>query len=223
MNELLFFSHVVILLFFLMVSLKMGKTALIVFICMQTVLANLFVTKQMELFSFTVTCSDVYAVSAIFGLNILQEYFGKEIAKKTIYLSFVFLFLFMIVSKIHLLYVPSIVDTTHSSFNVILKNTPRIVIASLSVFFLVQSFDVNFYGFLKKKYKKNSFLIRIGTSSIISQLLDTVLFSFFGLYGIVDNIYDIMIVSFFVKFLTVISCGLFVFFTNKFFKVRVQS
>jgi uncharacterized integral membrane protein (TIGR00697 family) len=162
----------------------------------------------------------VYAVSAILGLNLLQENFGKKEAKKATYMSFVFLLLFMVVAKMHLLYTPSFSDQTQSSFLTIFSNTPRIVIASLSVFFLVQRFDVGFYGFLKKRFKNNSFLFRVATSSLLSQLLDTVLFSFLGLYNIVDNILDVMIVSFCIKTVTILSSGLFIFFTKKAFKFK---
>lgn len=220
MNELLFFIHICLLIFFLIFSLKLGKEALTIFVCTQTIFANLFVVKQMELFSLTVTCSDVYAVAAIFGMNLLQEYFGKKSAQKTINLSFVFLLLFLFVSKLHLLYHPALVDRTQASFKTIFENIPRIVFASLAVFFLVQWFDLVFYGFLKKKFKENSIIFRLGASSILSQLIDTLLFSFFGLYMIVENIVHVMIISFFVKLLTVVSCSIFMGLVSKFIKIE---
>jgi len=220
MNELLFFLHVFILIIFLLVSVKIGKEALVVFVCLQTILANLFVTKQIELFSFTVTCSDVYVVSAIFGLNLLQEYFGKKEAQKTIYYSLMFLLLFMVVAKIHVLYMPSIVDTTQNSFYKIFESTPRIIIASIAVFFVVQWFDMFLYSALKKRYNKNTLLIRMLTSSVLSQFIDTVLFSFLGLYLIVDKIFDVILVSFSVKLITIISCSFFIGFTNKLLRVK---
>lgn len=223
MNEFLFFFHIIILIVFLIVSAKFGKPSLMVFVCLQTILANLFVTKQIELFSFTVTCSDVYVVSAIFGLNLLQEYFGKAEAKKTIYYSFIFLILFMIVAKVHVLYTPSVVDKTQSSFEKIFEFTPRIILASIFVFFLVQWFDLFFYGFLKNRCNKDSLVFRMVSSSALSQFLDTVLFSFLGLYKIVDKIFDVIVVSFSVKFVTIISCGLFIGITSKLLKLKKEN
>lgn len=220
MNELLFFSEIAILIVFLLFSLKLGKTALALFVVLQTIFANLFVTKQMELFSLTVTCSDVYVVSAIFGLNLIQEYFGKKEAQKVIYLSFFFLALFMVLAKIHLLYQPSVKDSTHGAFITIFSNTPRIVVASILTFFIVQWFDLFFYGFLKARYKQNSIIFRMGFSSVISQILDTLLFSFLGLYKIVDSIYDIIILSSIIKLLTIVSSGSFMFFLKKFFNLK---
>lgn len=222
MNEILFFSQIIILISFLMVSLKLGKNALIVFVCMQTVFANLFVTKQIELFSLTVTCSDVYAVSAIFGLNLLQEYFEKKEAKKTIYLSFVFLSFFMIVAKMHLLYLPSSVDKTHNAFFIILSHAPRIILASISVFFLVQWIDYYVYGFFKKRYGARSLIFRLGLTSIFTQFIDTFLFSFLGLFNIVENIWDVIFLSFFIKTVTILSSSFFIAAITKFSNFKIK-
>jgi queuosine precursor transporter len=222
MNEILFFSEIAILVFFLLLSLKLGKYALITFVSLQTIFANLFVTKQMELFSLTVTCSDVYVVSAIFGLNLLQEYFGKKEAKKAIYVSFIFLVLFMILVKMHLLYIPSSSDYTQSSFLTIFSHIPRIVFASVTVFFLVQWLDLFFYDFLKKRVGQSSLVLRMGFSSILSQIVDSLLFSFLGLYGIVDHIWDVIFFSFLVKLLTIASWSGFMIVLNKIFKLKRQ-
>jgi queuosine precursor transporter len=220
MNELLFFSEILLLIFFLLISLKLGKYALITFVTLQTILANLFVTKQMELFSLTVTCSDVYVVSAIFGLNLIQEYFGKKEAQKTIYLSFLFLLLFMVVAKLHVLYLPSISDFTQSSFVTIFSHTSRIIFASMAVFFLAQWFDLWIYDFLKKKSGQTDLILKMGVATLLSQLLDTLLFSFLGLYGIVNHIFDVILLSFLIKSITIVSSSLFMIMVNKFFKIK---
>src|SRR5581483_7233115 len=98
MNELIFFLHLAIVLGFLYTSFKLGKEALIVWIAIQGVLANLFVIKQMHFFGFNVTCSDVFAIGSILGLNLLQRHFGKEVAKKTTWISFFFMSFFALMS-----------------------------------------------------------------------------------------------------------------------------
>ena len=71
-NETFFFFHLVISLSFLLFSLRMGRECLIAFLSLSAVLANLFVLKQISFFSWTITCSDVYAVQAILAHNMLQ-------------------------------------------------------------------------------------------------------------------------------------------------------
>ena len=81
MNELLFFIHVFLVVSFVMGALRLGKAALIALSAVQAVLANLFVVKQIDLFGFSITCSDVFAVGGILSINLIQEFFGKEAAE----------------------------------------------------------------------------------------------------------------------------------------------
>jgi uncharacterized integral membrane protein (TIGR00697 family) len=218
MNEFLFFTHIFILLVFLLVSVRLGKKAILVFIVMQAFFANLFVTKQIELFNFTATASDVYVVSLILALNLLQEYFGKKEAKKAVNLSFLALIVFAISSKMHLLYEPSIFDKTNSSFKVVFSNTPRIVIASFLVFFAVAKFDIWAYGFFRRFFFKNSLVLSVFFVTTISNILDTALFSFLGLYKILENLFEVALISFLIKTVTVFCSIIFIYYSKKILK-----
>ena len=203
MNELLFFSQIFLIAGFAFGSLKLGKEALVAWITVQALMANLFVLKQITLLGFDVTASDAYAIGSLLGLNFLQENFGREAAKKATWICFFFMTFFTLASQLHLFYIPSEYDTTQSSFLTVLSPTPRLLIASMGVFFIVQRVDILFFHFLKTSLSDSSFALRTMISLILSQFLDTVLFSFAGLYGMVFSIIDIIIVSFLVK-LTII-------------------
>ncbi len=149
MNELIFLTHVGLVVGFLFLSLRLGQTALIGFAALQGVLANLLVLKQTNLFGFAVTCTDVFAIGAILSLNLLQEYYGKEAAKQAIRLSLLSLLFFFAMSQIHLLYLATPQDTTHDSFTTLFSSTPRIIFASISTFYLVQQFDLRFFSLLR--------------------------------------------------------------------------
>lgn len=198
MNELLFFLHLFIVMLFVLISLKLGKEALIASIAMQAILANLFVIKQISWFGWDITCSDVFAIGSIFSLNLLREYFGLELAKKAIWVSFFAMIFFTLMSQIHLFYLPSIFDTTHTAFLQILTPTPRLLLASLITFLIVQQLDLRLFGFLKKQLSI-PFWMRNAVCVTITQLLDTVLFSFLGLFSLVACLTDIILVSYFVK------------------------
>ena len=205
-NEIFFLLQVFLVIGFTIGAARIGLNALAALVALEGVLANLFVVKQMELFGLTVTCSDVFAVGSIIGLNLMQEQFGKEAAKKTIGISFFAMAFFVLVSQIHLWYAPSPQDQTHSAFVQILESTPRIVLASILVFFLVQKFDVMFFGWLKALFNGRRLGLRMGASLIVSQFIDTILFSFAGLYGIVASIFDVIVISLAVKCI-VIGCS----------------
>lgn len=205
MNETLFFAHLLGMLFFSFFSLRFGKEMLMVLISLQAVLANFFVLKQIELFGWTVTCSDIFCVGLLINLNFLQEYFGKESAKKASWISFFSLFFFGVMSQLHLLYTPSSQDFSQNHYLFLLTPAPRILLASFASFFLVQKWDIWFFGFLKTKFIQWPWQLRNGISLMISQILDTFLFSFLGLYGLVASLKSIIVLSLLVKCILLLS------------------
>lgn len=205
MNEFIFFTQTLLIVCFALGALKLGQSTLIAWVAVQALIANLFVLKQIPLFGFDVTASDAFAIGSLLGLNFLQEHFGQEEARKATWICFFFMLFFALVSQLHLLYQPSLDDTTQPAFVAILSASPRLLAASMSVFFLVQQIDILFFAFLKKTFSKWNFAFRAAIALIVSQFLDTVLFSFAGLYGIVTSVTDIIVLSFMIK-LIVIFC-----------------
>ena len=200
MNELLFIFHILCICVFLLFSLRIGKIALIIFCVLQILFSNFFILKQISLFGLTVTATDAYAIGALFGLNVLQSYYGKSIAKKTILFSFLGLFCFLLMSLFHLFYQPSAYDTFHVHYQKILSLTPRLIFSSFFVFFISSHLDIWIFS----KIKKVSFPLRSFISVSLSQLVDTVLFSFIGLYGIMQAILHVIVMSYAVKLIGII-------------------
>lgn len=215
-NEILFLTHTLLVVLSLVYATRLGKYPLMTLTILQGILANLFVTKQVGLFGFCVTCSDVFAIGAILGLNLLQEYYGKEIAKKSIQASFWALLFFLAMSQMHLAYIPASVDTTHGAFCQILSHTPRIALASIGVYYVVQRLDVWLFSALQRR---GPFAFRMGFSLLITQFLDTLLFSIFGLYGLVDALFDVILISFVIKCLIISCSSLVIAFSRRYVSV----
>lgn len=213
MNEALFLFHTFAILAFVLFALRLGKSALVSLAALQGVFANLFVLKQISLFGLSVTCSDGFAIGGMLSLNLLQEYFGKQAAKKAAHISLVCLLFFALMSQIHLLYVPTQSDLTQPAFSAIFSRSPRILFASIASFYLVQIFDISFFGRLQGKLA-----LRVAFSLVVSQLFDTVLFSFLGLYGWVESIFDCIAMSFAIKCLVIAVSSPFTLFTKKWVK-----
>ena len=201
MNEILFVIHALLVMLSGFGALRLGKASLTAWLTLQAILANLFVIKQMSFFGFHVTCSDVFVIGSALGLNLLREFYGSVAAKEALSSCLYAMIFFVGMSAIHLLYIPSPYDTAHISFESILSPAPRLLIASLCVFLIVQRIDLAIFNFLQPRL--SSFVLRNVFSVSISQFLDTVLFSMFGLLGLVENIVDIIIVSFLIKLMAV--------------------
>jgi uncharacterized integral membrane protein (TIGR00697 family) len=205
---------------FLFAGLRFGVLGLTVLVSLQTVFANIFVVKQITLFGLSVTCSDVFMVGGLLALNLLQEFFGKESATRAVRVSLFSAVFFVAMVEMHLLYAPNSDDLTQPAFLQIFSATPRIVFASLTVFFLVQQIDMRIFSWMQKKWNGRQLPLRIGLSLFISQSIDTVLFSFAGLYGIVASVTAVIIVSLPIKFLSIACSAPFTAMCRKFVKVK---
>ncbi|HSC24732.1 MAG TPA: queuosine precursor transporter [Candidatus Babeliales bacterium] len=215
MNELIFVAHAIIVAGTALGALVLGPSALVAFVCTCCVLANLFVLKQITLFGFAATCADAFTIGATIGLNLLQEYFGASHAKRAIVINFFILIFYAIVSQIHLIYIPSSSDEMHFHFMPLLNFMPRIIIASLFVYYISQLADYYFYGLLKRIFHHTHIIFRNYVSIALCQLLDTILFSFLGLYGIINNIGEIIIISYLIKLISIFIAIPFVAFSRK--------
>ena len=221
-NEGIFLLHTAIVMISLLMALRLSKSALIGFICLQCVLANLFVLKQTTLFGLSATCADAFTIGATLGLNLLQEYFDRFSAKITIYLNFFLLVFYAIISQVHLLYTPSTFDHTQAHFGALLAPMPRIVIASLIAFFISQHVDYWLYGLLRKIWTHKWLVMRNYASISLSQLVDTILFGFLGLYGLVENLGQIILVAYTVKLIAIAIGTPFIAISKKIMEDKVN-
>lgn len=116
--------------------------------------------------------------------DILTEVYGYSYSRRAIWLAFSILFMSIVVFTI-VRFLPAASEyTDQSAFESILGFFPRIVLASLLAF-LIGSF-VNSYILAKIKIKTNGryLWLRLISSTLIGQLLDTVVFALVAFGGI---------------------------------------
>ncbi len=219
-NEIFFIAHILVNIFFLLLSLRLGKTYLIIFYALQVVMANFFVLKEITLFSLDVTASDVFAVGSLLSINLLREYFGVETAKKTIWLGFFSSLIFMIMGQFHLRYAPNLSDQTSEAYHKILSLNVRVSVASFVTFLIVQKLDLELFKQLKKRLKR-SLAFTLFLTITVSNAVDTVLFSFLGLYGLVNSVIPIMLMAYLIKIIITIASAPFIGFTKKIIRNHV--
>lgn len=199
MNEFILIVHIILITLACLYACKWGKAALITLISTCCILANLFVTKQITLMGHAATPSDALAIGAFMGTNLLQEYYGSAIAKESILISSAAGFFYTLMTIIHLGYTASAYDASSPHFYAILAPMPRLIIASFVSYFLVQLFSIRFAGLVKKIMPNTSFTTRNYLCLSMDQLLDTIIFSFLGLYGIVTSIGQVIVISYVLK------------------------
>lgn len=222
LNLLLFLGSSALVAAFAWYFCFLGQSALTAWIAILSLLANLFVLKQIELIGLNATASDIFAIGSLLGLNLLQEKFGKKAAQLAIWSSFSCLIFFVVMSQIHLHYIPSIHDSAQSAYQFLLAPAPRLMIASLLTFFIVQQFDSRLYQYLRHTHPKIPMLWISGLTLCFSQFLDTLLFSVIGLYGMVQALMQIFIVSYTIKLIAIANTVPWSFVSQRFFKKHVN-
>ena len=75
---------------------------------------------------------------------------------------------------------------------------------SFITYFITQKIEANLYAALKDSSLAKYFIVRNYASMIITQFIDTVLFTFLGLWGIIGNMWHIIIVAYMIKLITII-------------------
>jgi uncharacterized integral membrane protein (TIGR00697 family) len=216
MNHIIFILHSVIISASVLFFGWLGNAALTSLISLLFVLTNIFVIKQIEIYHYALTTADAYIIGISFGINILQEIWGKKTAQKAIFISFACSLFYVIMGQFHLWYIPASYDTSHVQFIYLMNHSIRIMSASLASYLIVQYFDTITYGYLKTKADGKWFIVRNYISMLTSQLFDTLLFSFLGLYGIVHNITHIIIISYLIK-----TCAIFLMTPALYFAKKI--
>ncbi len=209
-NESIFGVHIIVVVMFTLLALRLGQSALSTTVCLYAILSNMLVTKQIAFLGFSVVSTDVFAVGCMLGLNLMQEYFGKESTRKTIKYSTIISLFYILITQIHLLYEPSRVDTMQQHFIAIFGSMPRIIMASIITYAVVQYGDAFLYGKIKSFFSGRFLVMRNIVTLSASQFFDTVLFSFLGLYGVVHAITPVIIMSFSIKMLVVLCAAPFI-------------
>ncbi|NGX45649.1 MAG: hypothetical protein K940chlam2_00805 [Chlamydiae bacterium] len=202
MNEAIFFLQISLVLLFCWGAYRFGKEGLTAAVALLALIANLFVLKQVSLFGFEVTCSDAFTIGSFLSLNLLREVGGKGAAKRAISLTFFVLLGFALLSMVHLLFRPTDADFAHSAYALLLKPAPRLFLASLTSFYLMQRLEVFLFSWISKRTTL-PFTVRSSLTLSATQLLDTLLFSFLGLFGIVAHLMHIIVISYLVKLLAI--------------------
>jgi len=203
-NELLFLTQVFIICTSTLGFAIIGKEALTAFVGLLFVMANIFVIKQIDLLSWKeVTSADIFIIGISFSLNLLQEFWGKNYAQKTVIISFTLSLFYLVIGKCIVGYQPTLIDEAQTHLAFIFENTSRIIIASFIAYLITQFIDIHIYGYLKNITQGKYFTLRNYFSLCLSQFIDTILFSFLGLWGIVANLTNIIILSYTIKLLTI--------------------
>jgi uncharacterized integral membrane protein (TIGR00697 family) len=204
-NEVLGIGFAILNMIFVLLMYKFfGRTGLFVWVGFATVLANIQVVKLIEIFGLTATLGNAVYGSIFLVTDILNEKYGKKEAKKAVWLGFSSLIMMTIIMQVVLQFEPAPDDFAQESLTTIFGLIPRIALGSMIAYIISQYTDVLIFSFLRKLFPSDgAFWIRNNGSTMLSQLLDTLIFTsiaFLGVYP-TDVWISIFISTYVLKFL----------------------
>lgn len=200
-----------------------GKYGLYCFTSIATIAANIEVLIMIKAFGIEMTLGNVLFASTFLVTDIISELYGKKEAKRAVHIGIATSVMFIVLSQWWLLYTPAASDLAMPAMQKIFSNTPRLMLTSMIVYAIVQQFDVwayhKWWGWTEKKFgSKEKFLwLRNNGSTLISQFLNNLLFTFGAFLGIhsMKTLISIVISSYGIFIVTSLADTPFVYLARK--------
>lgn len=203
MNEALFFLSILATYGCAVAIFRMfGKVGLFAWSAFATVFANIEVVKTIELFGFETTLGNVMFCTTFFATDVLSECHGRKTAMKCVYLSLGIMTAFVFLLQFSLAFSPAPNDFADPHLKALFALAPRVVGASLILYFLASVLDVTLYHLAWKLTgdgEPRFMWLRNNVSTMTSQAIQQIVFAFCIFYGVegyeVGTIFEIGVVT----------------------------
>ncbi|WP_409343546.1 queuosine precursor transporter [Paenibacillus sp. MBLB4367] len=198
-----------------------GKSGLYAWVGIATLLANIQVTKTIEMAGLVMTLGNTMYGTIFLTSDLLNEKYGEKEAKKAVWFGFFALIMSTIIMQMALVFKPQEADFAQSSLETIFGMMPRLALGSLAAYFVSQFLDVKIYTLLKKLFPKpNQLWIRNNGSTGVSQLVDTLIFCTIAFAGDANYPLDIWLqialTTYLIKFVVSVASTPFLYIARSF-------
>ncbi len=167
----------------------LGKDGLYIWSAIATITANIEVIILIKAFGMEQTLGNILFASTFLVTDILSENEGEKAARKAVFAGIFANIVFVLISQSWFFYQPSTLDWASGSLREIFNYIPRFMLVGIAVYALSQVLDVWFYHGIWKittrifKSSTKGLWIRNNGSTLLSQAINTILFSFGAFYG----------------------------------------
>ena len=195
--------------FILMVAMyrMFGKQGLLAWVAIGTIIANIQVIKTVEIFGISATLGNVMFASIYLATDILNDIYGRKVAKRAVWLGFSSTLVMIIILQMSLHFIPAPEDTAQNAFHAIFDVVPRIALGSIVAYIIGQHVDVFIFSLIKKLFSSDkTFIIRAYGSTIISSIIDTALFVSIAFIGSLPGmaVFEVFITTYVLKLVSTI-------------------
>jgi queuosine precursor transporter len=222
-NEILWLAMLLANFLLIILAYKIfGKWGLIMWIPVSVIVANIQVVQTVKLFGLAATLGNIVYATSFLVTDILSENYGKQQAKKAVWIGFFSLISMTLLMNLALFFNPLEGDEfsviTHEATSTIFELMPRIALASLTAYLLSQWHDVWAFHFWKKRFhKENQLWLRNNLSTMVSQLIDSSIFVLIAFYGVFETevLFEIFLTTYFLKWIVAAADTPFVYWSRK--------
>jgi len=170
-----------------------GKYGLLAAIVLAILLSNLQGPKLTVIFGMQTSLGVIFYSSIFFATDLLSEKYGRDEANRAVMIGFSVSVIIVFMLSLALLFQPSTRPASaafsgeiHEAFRSILDFTPRFVFGSLFAYLVSQRFDVWCFHAIRERTNGKYLWLRNNLSTMASQTIDTLLYSFVVWWGVVD-------------------------------------
>lgn len=173
-----------------------GKIGLFAWMPLSVMMANVQVIKLVDLFGIGATLGNIVYATGFLVTDILSENHGKKEATQAVWIGFFSLLAMTLIMTLALKFTPSADDFAQPALETIFTVMPRLAFASMVAYLLSQGHDVWAFHFWKKRTQGKWLWLRNNASTMVSQLLDSVVFTTLAFYGTVPtNVFWQLVIS----------------------------
>lgn len=198
-----------------------GKLGLFIWVPISVIVANIQVTKTVNLFGLEATLGNIVYATGFLATDLLSEFFGPKESRKAVFIGFFSLIAMTILMQLSLLFTPAESDFVQGSLATIFGIMPRIAIGSLIAYLISNFHDISAYEFWKKRKPGDKYLwLRNNASTMISQLLDSIVFTFIAFWGLFPlNVWlQILLTTYILKWFVALCDTPFMYLAKKWVK-----
>ena len=184
-----------------------GKQGLIAWVAIGTIIANIQVIKTVDIFGISATLGNVMFASIYLATDILNDIYGRKVAKRAVWLGFSSTLVMIIVMQMSLHFIPAPEDISQKALSTIFDLVPRIALGSIIAYIIGQHVDVFIFSMIKKVFQSDkTFIIRAYGSTALSSIIDTALFVTIAFIGTLPAgvVFEIFITTYVLKLVSTI-------------------
>jgi uncharacterized integral membrane protein (TIGR00697 family) len=217
-NEVLWFVFILFNLSAVLLAYRLfGKNGLYAFIAASGIICNIQVIITVKLFGMVATLGNIVYASIFLATDILSEHYGAGEARKGVWIGFFSLVWATLAMQFAIHFQPDASDFMLPHISGVFELMPRVVAASLLAYVLSQHHDVWAFKVWKSRTGRRYLWLRNNASTMVSQLIDSVVFTTVAFLGVFEYsvLVQILLTTYVLKFIVAVADTPFVYFSGR--------